>query len=171
VRELATEYIGCDALQYAGFPSGEGVRFVAANLNTPPYDVPAGCASAVVSVETIEHLENPRSFFRELVRLVRPGGLVVVTTPNQLSLMSKLTLLAKNEFNAFQDRPGLYPAHVTALLEVDLLRIAREVGLRDIAIHYSNVGRIPGTRRRWPAVFGFRGRAFSDNVAVVARAG
>jgi hypothetical protein len=76
-------------------------------------------------------------------------------------------LIVKNEFTAFQERPGLYPAHRTALLETDLARIARESGLQGARIGYSNSGRIPGGALTWPAMFG--GRAFSDNVMVIAR--
>ena len=75
----------------------------------------------------------------------------MVTTPNQLSLLSKLTLVLKNQFNAFQD--SSYPAHLTALLEIDLRRIATECGLADVAIAYSQQGRIPGTARHYPSVF------------------
>lgn len=74
----------------------------------------------------IEHLENPRAFIRVLVRLTKPGGWVFVTTPNQLSLLSQMTLMLKNQFNAFQEAPSLYPAHITALLEIDLIRITTE---------------------------------------------
>ena len=63
----------------------------------------SGSADVVVAVETIEHLENPRAFMRELVRLTKSGGAVIVTTPNQLSLLSKMKLVLKNRFNAFQD--------------------------------------------------------------------
>jgi len=40
-----------------------------------------GEADVVVSIETIERLENPRAVFRELARALRPGGLLIVTTP------------------------------------------------------------------------------------------
>ena len=80
-------------------------------------------ADVVAAVEVVEHLENPRAFCRELARIVKPGGWVVVTTPNQLSLLSLLTLVVKQRFSAFQDVS--YPAHITALLETDLRRIAR----------------------------------------------
>lgn len=159
-------YIGCDLVAYDGFPK-DGATFVQADLDRPPYPLEAGAADAVVSVETIEHLENPRAFVRELARLAAPGAPVLVTTPNQLSVLSKLTLLTKNQFNAFQEAPGLYPAHLTALLEVDLRRIAREAGLADVQIHYSGFGRIPFTARGWPRSLG--GRAFSDHVALLAR--
>ncbi|MGQ0507669.1 MAG: class I SAM-dependent methyltransferase [Myxococcaceae bacterium] len=158
-------YLGCDLVRYPGFPSEQ--RFVEADLNQTPYPLKIASADAVVSVETIEHLENPRAFLRELTRLAAPGGTVLVTTPNQLSLLSKLSLVLKNQFNAFQEAPGLYPAHITALLEEDLVRIATECGLEEIEIHYSNRGRFPGTARHWPAPL--KGRAFSDNLLLRAR--
>ena len=163
VRDRFDRYVGVDAVRYEGFPP-EG-EFHAADLDAQPLPF-ADTADVVAAVETIEHLENPRAFVRELTRLARPGGLIVVTTPNQLSLLSKLTLVLKGQFNAFQEAPGLYPAHLTALLEVDLLRIARECGLADPTIRYTDSGRIPFTPRHWPRPL--RGRAFSDNVLLAA---
>jgi 2-polyprenyl-3-methyl-5-hydroxy-6-metoxy-1,4-benzoquinol methylase len=103
---------------------------------------------------------------RQLARVAKPGGVVIVTTPNQLSLLSKMTLVIKNQFNAFQEAPGL-PAHLTALLEIDLLRIASECGLSGPTIHYTNSGRIPFTPLNWPRWL--RGKPFSDNVILMAR--
>jgi hypothetical protein len=103
-----------------------------------------------------------------LLRITKPEGLIIVTTPNQLSLLSKLTLIFKNQFNAFKESPGCYPAHITALLEVDLIRIAAESQLTSIEIHYTNHGRIPGTNYNWPQQLGFRGRLFSDNLILSA---
>ena len=164
LRSIFDRYLGVDIVRYAGFPAdGE---FVTANLDDGTLPLADQCADVVVSVETIEHLENPRSFMRQLARLPRPGGLVLVTTPNQLSLLSKITLVIKNQFNAFQEAPGLYPAHLTALLEIDLLRIATECGLVRPTIRYTDSGRIPFTPLHWP--IWLRGRAFSDNVILVA---
>jgi 2-polyprenyl-3-methyl-5-hydroxy-6-metoxy-1,4-benzoquinol methylase len=154
-------YVGVDLVRYDGFPVTTAARFVVADLNAQiPLD--DAIADVVISVETIEHLENPRAFVRELVRLVRFGGLVIVTTPNQLSLLSKLTLVLKNRFNAFTDRD--YPAHITSLLESDLRRIAAECGLTDIQVGFTDNGRIPGTALSWPKTLGLRGRTFSDNI-------
>lgn len=47
----------------------------------------------VVSIETIEHLENPFLFVRELGRVTRPGGLVIITTPNVHAIRSRLKYL------------------------------------------------------------------------------
>lgn len=168
-RSLAGQfdrYVGADVVRYDGFPAD--ATFSPVDLDTQRVLLPDGVADVVAAVETIEHLENPRAFVRELVRLARPGGWVVVTTPNQLSWLSKLTLVLKNQFNAFQE--GSYPAHLTALLEVDLRRIASESGLTDVAVAYSGQGRIVGTpwyypgllSRCWP-------RAFSDNILLIGR--
>lgn len=162
VSKFCDRYIGIDAVRYEGFPSG--TEFISQNLDQPLSQLGSHLADVVVSVETIEHLENPRAFYRELVRLAKPGGYVIVTTPNQLSLLSKLTLLLKNQFNAFQEAPGLYPSHITALLEVDLRRIAQECGLTDIRVEYSDRGRIPFTSRNYPTNQFFRGYQFSDNL-------
>lgn len=164
---LFERYVGCDLVAYEGFPQAPWARFVQADLNQTPFPLEPGSADAVVSTETIEHLENPRAFMRELVRLVKPGGRVVITTPNQLSLLSKLTLVVKNEFNAFQRGEGLYPAHITALVEQDLRNIAAECGLERVEIHYTDSGRMPFSRHHWPARLGLRGRWFSDNVLLV----
>jgi len=159
-------YLGVDVLRHPGFPVERELLVV--DLERGVIPLHDGYADVVVCAETIEHVENPRSLMRELVRLVRPGGWVFVTTPNQLSVASLLCLLARGQFQYFQAAPGLYPAHITALLEIDLRRIAAECGLTSIEIAYSGAGRVPFSSRAWPkglaANEGTRGRYFSDNV-------
>ena len=161
-----TGYTGVDVVRYDEFPAD--ADFHAVNLDDGRVPLPDGVADVVVAVETIEHLENPRAFVRELVRLARPGGWVMISTPNQGSLLSMLTLVAKGHFVAFLD--SSYPAHITALLETDLRRIAAENRLDRVAIEYSRDGRLPGTSRhapRWLArLFP---RLFSDNLLLAAR--
>jgi len=169
LRGMYEAYIGCDAVRYEGFPRADSIRFRQVDLNGTPYPLAGASASAAVSIETIEHLENPRALVREMARIVRPGGWVVLTTPNQLSLTSILFLVARGQFHAFQEAPGLYPAHITALVEEDLRRIACECGLTDVEIRYTDRGRIPLTELHWPRAAGVRGRWFSDNVVMLAR--
>ena len=159
-------YVGVDAVEYEGFPAD--CEFHRADLDNCKVPLPDGCADAVAAVETIEHLENPRAFMRELVRLTKPGGWVIVTTPNQLSLLSLLTIAIKGRFSAFQDPD--YPAHRTALLEVDLRRIASECGLTDMLVAYNERGRIVLTPWHYPnALSRMFPRACSDNLLIAAR--
>jgi len=156
-------YLGADAVKYPGLPTA--TEFVYGDLERG-VPLPDAVAEVVVAVETIEHLDNPRAFVRELVRLTKPGGWVVITTPNQLSLLSLLTLIVKKRFSAFQDAD--YPAHRTALLEVDLRRILTECGLTEVAVRYTQEGRVPLTAYHYPrALSRLLPRALSDNVLLV----
>jgi 2-polyprenyl-3-methyl-5-hydroxy-6-metoxy-1,4-benzoquinol methylase len=164
VRGRFRDIMAIDAVHYDGLPAD--VTFLRADLDSARLPLDDGSMDVAVAVEVIEHLENPRAFVRELVRVTRPGGWVVVTTPNQLSALSLLTLLVKGRFSAFQERD--YPAHRTALLEIDLRRIAEECGLENVEVAYSRHGRAPLTARHYPpAVAGLHPRWFSDNLALI----
>jgi SAM-dependent methyltransferase len=159
-------YVAVDVVRYDGLP--DTVEFHRIDLDTGRVPLPDAAGDVVVAVETIEHLENPRAFVRELTRLARPGGWVVVTTPNQLSLLSKLTLVLKNEFNAFQ--AGSDPAHLTAPSEADLRRIGPECGWAKVAVAYTGIGRTPGTARHWwYSVSRLASRTSSDDVRLIRR--
>lgn len=102
-----------DAVQLHGAP-GEAARFAPAS------------ASVVLALSVVERVENPRAVLRDATRLARPGGWIVATTPNNLSLRSKASLFALDRF----DGRG-------ALLEGDMMRMAEECGLSDVAVLYA----------------------------------
>lgn len=166
LRSRFSRGIGIDAVQYDGLPAD--LEFRAADLDAQRLPLGDGETDVTVAVETIEHLENPRAFARELARVTRPGGLVLITTPNQLSALSLLTLATRQRFSAFQE--NTYPAHRTALLEIDLRRIAWECGLEHVDVRYTEQGRMPLSSSHYPRALSRRlPRLLSDNVVVCAR--
>jgi 2-polyprenyl-3-methyl-5-hydroxy-6-metoxy-1,4-benzoquinol methylase len=173
VRALASqgwrEIQACDGFDYARELRALGATFCQADLNgTLPY---ADQSFAVVAaVELIEHLENPRRLIREIHRVLRPGGIAVVTTPNLESFTSLLSLVLRGYPSAFSD--GNYPAHITPVLEIDLRRMFREAGFVSPRASWSGWGRIPGTPWHWQALSGRGGgRRVSDNYALWAARG
>ena len=105
---------------------------------------------------------------RELVRVTKANGWIVVTTPNQRALLSMMTLFVKGRFNAFQDVQ--YPAHITALLPIDLQRIAEESGVTEIAIEFTEEGRIPLTAWHYPGHLArLFPQALSDNLLLLGK--
>jgi 2-polyprenyl-3-methyl-5-hydroxy-6-metoxy-1,4-benzoquinol methylase len=123
----------------------------------------------VICSEVIEHLENPRAVLRSIHHLLRPAGALVLTTPNQESIRSLLSLWLRGHFVAFLDNS--YPAHITALLRVDLARICAETLFTHPEFFFTNHGSIPKcTWLTWQrASFGLLGGLrFSDNLGIVA---
>jgi SAM-dependent methyltransferase len=57
--------------------------FVRANLAALP--VPSASVDVLATLQVIEHVWNHPEFVRECLRTLRPGGLLLVTTPNRLT--------------------------------------------------------------------------------------
>ena len=70
-----------------------GIEAIAAPGEAVP--LPDGCLDTLVSFETIEHVPEPAAFLRECARLLRPGGTLVISSP-QRELYRK-----RNGLNAF----------------------------------------------------------------------
>ena len=131
--------------------------------------VPAASFDAVIAAEVIEHLENPRETARELYRILKPGGTLVLSTPNNESIRSLVALLIRGHYVAFDD--SCYPAHITALLRKDLMRILGEAGFSGVRFHFTNVGGVPKVPVvSWQQIsLGLlKGCRFSDNVIATA---
>ena len=139
-------------------------KWIQCDLNNP-INLRDETFDLIISTEVIEHLENPRSVFREFNRLLRPGGEVIVTTPNNESMRSYLSLVLRGHFASFQD--SCYPAHITALLRKDIIRVCSETGFEHPRFDYTNNGGIPGFPHiSWQKIsFNLlKGRLFSDNI-------
>ena len=52
-----------------------------------------GSFDVVCSLEVIEHIEDQFLFTRELARILKPGGVAIVSTPNVLNINSRLRTL------------------------------------------------------------------------------
>jgi SAM-dependent methyltransferase len=60
----------------------------------------------VVSSEVLEHLEDPHHLARECARILRPGGMFVLTTPNILHAYSRLHFLLLGTCDFFDTLSG-----------------------------------------------------------------
>jgi SAM-dependent methyltransferase len=94
-----------------------GPRFRRVDLNQPlPWS--DDTFDVVLSIEGIEHLENRYAYLRELHRVLKAGGTLVLTTPNIVSLRSRLRFFGSGFFHG-DTRPlreaERHPLHHIAL--------------------------------------------------------
>ncbi len=72
---------------------------------------------AIVAIEIIEHLENPYLFIRECAKLLKPNGLLFITSPNVESITSRIIFLYTGRLSSFGEVETLPPAHITPLFK------------------------------------------------------
>jgi len=73
-----------------------------------------GAFDLLYAIEVTEHLHRPYDFLAECFRLLRPGGWLVVSTPNLLELQSRLRFLFTGFGNLYQP-PSVDPANAGRL--------------------------------------------------------
>src|SRR5207244_9965482 len=93
----------CDYTDALMKDPAQRVDIVDLNAGKLPYADGRFCL--VTCVETIEPLEQTRSLLREIHRVLEPGGLALITTPNILNLRSRLSYLLIGFLNLFGPLP------------------------------------------------------------------
>ncbi|HEY9418087.1 MAG TPA: class I SAM-dependent methyltransferase [Pseudonocardia sp.] len=116
VASVARRVVGldCDARTVAHladrYPSFSGVR---ADLAALP--LASGSVDVVVNLQVIEHLSDQPLFLAGCARVLRPGGLLLISTPNRIT------------FSPGRDTP-LNPFHTRELAADELTELLVEAG-------------------------------------------
>lgn len=96
---------------------------------------------SLVTIEGIEHLENPTCFLRECARVVKPGGWVFLSTPNVDSFRSRKYVMFRGYHRFFGPQSDL-TKDSGHLLPIDMIFFkgaAARVGLEIIDISVNNL--------------------------------
>ncbi len=110
-------------------------------------DLPTGAAAVVTLMDVLEHVEDDAGALREMIRLTRPGGLIVLTVPALKWLWSDWDLAVH---------------HRRRYTKGELLQLARQPGVRLLRCAYFNTAMllpivlVRGWRRLRPARVGSR---------------
>ncbi|NBP85094.1 MAG: SAM-dependent methyltransferase [Mycobacteriaceae bacterium] len=96
------------------------VEVIEANLT--PLPLPDNCVDAVVNFQVIEHLWDQPHFVAECLRVLRPGGVLLMSTPNRIT------------FTPGSDTP-VNPFHTRELNAAELAELLSDGGFAIDGVH------------------------------------
>lgn len=93
------------------------------------------CFDAVLITEIIEHVAHPDEFLKKISRMVRPGGFVIMTTPNGAYFRNNLPRFSDcadpSQYEALQFKPNS-DGHIFLLWPDEVSTLAEKAGLHVI---------------------------------------
>ena len=101
LTKMGFKVTACD-LDVQRFKHRDKIDFKICDVTKP---LPFANASLdyVVLAEFIEHLRNPYQVMQELSRILRPGGKIILSTPNILNLKSRIRFLFEGCWEFFRE--------------------------------------------------------------------
>jgi SAM-dependent methyltransferase len=107
----------------------------ASSMNLQP--LTEGTFDAVCAVEMLEHIENPLQALRNMRALLKPSGVLVVSTPNTTHPRSRIKFLLKGAPSYFGENEYTGSGHRTILTDWLLAQHLRSVGFDRLERSYA----------------------------------
>lgn len=110
-----------EAIDYASYSyAAPNTRFVAASCHDLPF--PAESFDLVVAFEVVEHVADYRRFLDECRRVLTPGGLLVISTPNTVYYAETRAGAGPNPFHTHEFEAAEFRAELGVCFpQVDIL--------------------------------------------------
>jgi SAM-dependent methyltransferase/uncharacterized protein YbaR (Trm112 family) len=142
-RAAGHTVIGADwSVQALELAREQGLAVVRGGIDDPGLPVPDRSLDVVVFSEVIEHLVDTDAALEEIVRVLRPGGSLLLSTPNLAAWFNRVLLLAgvqplftEVSLRAIHGRPGSeVVGHLRVFTRRALLALLSAHGLRTVAV-------------------------------------
>jgi SAM-dependent methyltransferase len=105
-------------------------EYTSFNIELSPSPYPPKSFDAILFCEILEHLViDPISIFPKLLDMLKPGGVLVLTTPNAVRLVNFAYMLAgTNFFDRYHPANGIYGRHNREFTVAEVDRLLSDAG-------------------------------------------
>jgi ubiquinone/menaquinone biosynthesis C-methylase UbiE len=137
-REFKLEPTACDYT--SDLMRVQGIRVDVVDLNTDALPYRDAAFDLITCTEVVEHVERYRHTFREIFRILKPGGTLIVTTPNVLNLRSRIRYLLFGFFSLFgpltfrESQRYLTGGHINPVSYFYMAHALSDAGFADISV-------------------------------------
>lgn len=116
---------------------------------------PDAAFDLVVANNLLEHLENAERVFSEIIRTMKPGGVLIFKTPNKYHYVPLIARLTPHRLHALmvrgrgRSKEDVFPTYYRANSRRKLMKIADRSGFREVRLTTVE-GRPEYCRIAWP---------------------
>lgn len=118
-----------------------------ADLGNARLPLPDGCADLIWAGEIIEHVFDTETFVEDLLRVLSPGGRLILSTPNLASWINRVSLVLgqqpfftelgvrKSNWGSFLRKPGEPAGHIRNFTPNGLRHLVVSCGFKYESMH------------------------------------
>jgi SAM-dependent methyltransferase len=140
-RGLAARRIGIDRVEFRPEAVADGIELHRGDMART--GLPDGSVDLIMSRAVLEHLEHPLEVFREVQRILRPGGHFVFLTANIGDYASWISMAIPNRLHPLvvrltegRDEADTFPAFYRCNSRRSLARLCRDSDLELASLEY-----------------------------------
>jgi SAM-dependent methyltransferase len=99
-----------------------------------PEELPTGSFDVVLVHHVLEHVSRFDELFPQMMRVIVPGGLLVIAVPNAASLRARLALPALSQRAITDERYLAYPIHLSHFSPRSLTQLVQSRGFESLQL-------------------------------------
>lgn len=113
LNDMGASVTSVDIVEENFRPDKSDIHFRCMDLNAPFSEQFDERFDVITAIEIVEHLENTRAFIQNCQRLLKPGGVLFLSTPNISSNQAIAELICKGTYPYFNEDYYGHGGHIT----------------------------------------------------------
>ncbi|WEM41654.1 methyltransferase domain-containing protein [Photobacterium sp. DA100] len=151
LKDMGASVTSVDIVEENFRPDKSEINFRCMDLNSSFSEQFYERFDVITAIEIIEHLENTRVFIQNCQRLLKPGGVLFLSTPNISSNQAISELICKGTYPYFNEDYYSHGGHITMVPDWLFSLTLNDFGLE--VIYKESYGTRPVNFSEWPKLY------------------